>query len=218
MSDRLLHAVIFDMDGLVLDSESGYRHAWHQAAAVMGHYLSDEFCLSLTGLNGKAIQQRLLQHCGPQFDLQRFLRLSSECWVKHVETNGIDIKSGFHDLLAALKNFGVPYCLATNSRYDNAVYCLARAGLDGVFANIISRDHVETPKPAPDIFWHAAATLNVDIHNCLVLEDSPTGVAAATAAGAYVIAIAKNVDGLEAAHQILPDLGKVAETLEAWRI
>jgi beta-phosphoglucomutase-like phosphatase (HAD superfamily) len=84
---------------------------------------------------------------------------------------------------------GIPFCLATNSALANAEECLQSSGLAGVFPAIIARDHVESGKPAPDIFLKAAAVLDIPIERCMVLEDSSTGIEAASKAGALPVLV-----------------------------
>jgi len=182
-------AVIFDMDGLVLDTESTYSIAWQQAANAMGHDFSADFCLSLSGLHYQAIELKLLDYCGGEFDLHTFNRLSGECWRDYVKCHGIKIKHGFTGLLDLLVRQNMPYCLATNSRTVNALECLELAGINGVFSVIATRDHVQRGKPEPDVFFHAAKLLQVDIKRCLVLEDSHAGIVAAARAGAVSVFI-----------------------------
>lgn len=190
--------VIFDLDGLVLDTEQTYSMAWQQAAALLGYELSNEFCLSFSGLSGQAVRERLLQQCGADFDLMRFSELSGKAWRDYVETHGIEVKQGFFELLAQIKKHNLPYCLATNSRQHNALECLALAGLSNVFELIVSRDDVSEPKPSPEVFLKAADCLNVPIAQCLILEDSHTGVMAGHQAGAFVCYVPSTV-------QILPE-------------
>ena len=91
-------AVIFDMDGLVLDTETTYFVAWQQAANAMGYELSDSFCLSLSGLHYKDIEPKLMAWCGADFNLQEFNQLSGIFWRKHVNTYGINIKARFYSM------------------------------------------------------------------------------------------------------------------------
>jgi beta-phosphoglucomutase-like phosphatase (HAD superfamily) len=209
-------AVIFDMDGLVLDTEATYFIAWQQAAIQMGYTLSDEFCESLSGLNGDDIKQKLLVQCGADFDLPRFNQIASKAWRNHVNLNGIEIKRGFNELLAFIVQQSLPYCLATNSRAANAFECLELAGLTHVFSTIISRDDVKHGKPAPDIFLKAADTLQVPIQQCLVLEDSHAGVVAAKLAEAFTVFIPSmlsiNPLTLELCDVMMSDLGTVLES------
>lgn len=182
-------AVIFDLDGLVLDTESTYILAWQQAAGIMGYDFSLLSASVLSGLHYRAVVEVLFTNFGADFDLPRFNRLSAECWHAYVQQQGIAKKSGFDELLALIKQFNIPFCLATNSAEMNARECLAVAGLAQTFSVIISRDDVKQGKPAPDIFLAAAQRLQQPIQQCLVLEDSPVGIQAAQAAEAIPVLI-----------------------------
>ncbi|WP_333875323.1 HAD family hydrolase [Methylobacter sp.] len=212
-------AVIFDMDGLVLDTESTYFIAWQQAASAMGYDFSDEFCRALSGLHYQDIEPRLLEYCGAEFDLQIFNRLSGEFWRDYVNAHGINIKHGFTGMLELLINQNMPYCLATNSLMVNALECLELAGIDDVFPIIITRDHVQYGKPEPDIFLKAAEVLQVDISRCLVLEDSHAGIVAASRAGAVSVFIPSTaqVDPLtvELSDLVVNDLAQLANVISA---
>ena len=191
-------AVIFDMDGLVLDTETTYFIAWRQAAKVMGYVFSESFCSAMSGLHYQDIEPKLMDYCGADFDLLVFNRLSGMFWREHVNTYGIDIKHGFTQLLEFIVQQQLPYCLATNSRAVNAYECLELAGIKDVFSIIVTRDDVERGKPAPDVFLRSAELLQVPIHQCLVLEDSHVGIEAASRAGAFSIFVpsAEPVDPL----------------------
>lgn len=212
-------AVIFDMDGLVLDTESTYSIAWQQAARAMGYELPGNFCLSLSGLHYPDIEQRLLTYCGAEFDLPTFNRLSSDCWREHVNVHGIKLKHGFTGLLDLLIQHKIPYCLATNSRMANALECLELAGINEVFSSIVSRDHVPHGKPEPDIFLKAAELMSVDIRRCLVIEDSHAGIVAASRAGAVSVFIPSTarVDPLTfvLCDLMMNDLAQLADAISA---
>lgn len=180
-------AVIFDMDGLVLDTETTYFAAWEQAAKAMGYALSEPFCRSLSGLHYEDIKLNLKASFGSDFNLQTFNQLSGILWREHVRAHGIKIKYGFFQLLEFIVQQQIPYCLATNSQAVNAYECLEFAGIKGFFSTIITRDDVEQGKPAPDIFLKAAEVLQVPISQCLVLEDSYAGIEAASRAGAFSV-------------------------------
>ena len=172
------------MDGLVLDTEPGYCLAWQQAAAELGQTLPAAFYESLTGLPGPIVEQRLCAMWQGDFDKQAFYQLSETFWRRHVHDVGIAVKPGFYELLEIIGQNQIPYCLATNSPAKNALECLQLAGISDCFKIILSRDSVNQGKPAPDIFLAAAEALRVNIRDCLVLEDSYTGIIAASMAGA----------------------------------
>ncbi len=182
-------AVILDMDGLVLDTESGYIMAWQQAARALGYELNDGFCRSLSGLQYPVLRQKLLDFCGSGLDLKAFHEKSGFYWRHHVRQQGIAVKSGFYTLHRILSEYNVPYILATNSVFENADECLQIAGIRHLFPEIISRDQVQAGKPAPDILFKAAATLGCAICECLVVEDSLTGLQAAGNAGAFSVLV-----------------------------
>jgi HAD superfamily hydrolase (TIGR01509 family) len=182
-------AVIFDMDGLVLDTESTYIMAWRQAAQLMGAELDEDFWQSLSGLHHADIEQQLLTHYGVYFDLARFNQLSANSWREYVSSHGITVKTGFAELLAIIKQQSMPYGLATNSPAVNTFECLELAGISDAFSVIVTRDDVQRGKPAPDIFLTVADNLQVNIKRCLVLEDSSAGILAAASAGAFSIYI-----------------------------
>lgn len=210
-----IEAVIFDMDGLVLDTESTYFAAWQQAAARMDIQLCDEFCHSLSGLDYGDVVERIATYCGERFDREQFERLSAACWREHVTTRGIAVKKGFFTLLQTVRDRDFAFCLATNSLRDNALQCLHHAGLNDTFPLLASRDSVATGKPAPDIFYRAARLLGAPLASCLVVEDSPPGVIAAKRAGARV-ALIPSVnpvigDYAEMADFVFADLGQLAE-------
>ncbi len=211
---RAVEGVIFDLDGLVLDTETTYFMAWRQAAGLMGYQLPAAFCLSLSGLHYRDVEMRLLEFFGSAFDLQEFNRLSGECWYRIVENQGINTKKGFWTLLKFLQESDIPYGLATNSRLNNALECLDFAGLGNVFETIVARDHVEKGKPAPDIFLTAAERLSVPISRCLALEDSLIGISAASASGAFTVYVPSVLPAEPSARELCDlqcrDLGEVA--------
>lgn len=219
MPEPDFRAVIFDMDGLVLDSEAGYFAAWQRAASEMGYHLDQAFRAALSGSHGLQISQRLLAHFGREFELEQFYRLSGRFWREQVQREGIPVKKGFYEVLQCIDSMRLPYCLATNSRRADAQQCLSRAGLDGVFAHLLCREDVEHPKPAADIFIKAADAVKVPPEFCLVLEDSAIGVKAAVTARCPCLFVPSilpadpEASGL--ARQVLPDLSAVADFISA---
>lgn len=219
MSRLEIAAIIFDLDGLVLDSEASYFAAWRLAAAEMGHILNESFCAGLSGLPGGEVYTLLQQECGDDFDAEQFAKLSRQCWYRHLYQHPISIKPGLFTLLDLISQLKLPYALATNSRRQDAEFCLRNSGLDDVFTIIVCRDDVEHAKPAPDIVLKTADALGVAVSACLVLEDSPTGVAAAKSAGAHCIFVPSilpvDVQASRMADQVLADLGQVADFVSA---
>ena len=185
----------------------------------MGYHLDDAFCAGLSGLHGDAVTQRLRDYCGAGFDFGEFGRLSRDAWYAHVQQHGMAVKSGFFRLLAVIQQQGLPFCLATNSRRVDAEFCLAASELSDVFSIMVCRDDVAVGKPAPDIFEKAASAMSLAPAECLVLEDSPVGVAAAFAAGSpcvYVPSIRPADPRASAtAFGVADDLGLIADLISA---
>lgn len=211
-------ALILDMDGLLLDTESTYALAWQHATESLGHYLDAAFWTSLAGLHYQAVEQRISIHCGT-LDFEQFRQRSGRYWRSHVAEHGISLKAGFHDLFATLEATALPYCLATNSRAANAEECLRLAGVSELFPLRLTRDHVTEGKPAPEIFHKAAASLNAAIEACWVIEDSFTGISAAQSAGAFAVWIppdhGADVSAEQATDLILPNLTALSEIILA---
>ena len=209
-----IHTILFDLDGLVLDTETTYFAAWRQTASAMGYHFSEAFCRSLSGLQYGAVERKIIECCGADFDLAEFNRLSGIFWRDFAESHGIGIKPGFHEWLKLIRQRQLSYALATNSRLHNALECLELSGLAEVFPVIVARDHVDRGKPAPDVFRVAAAQLQADIRRCLVLEDSPAGIVAAKAAGAVTVFVPSILppdrEAVARADRIYPDLTEAA--------
>ncbi|MGR9099780.1 MAG: HAD family hydrolase [Gammaproteobacteria bacterium] len=210
-------AVILDMDGLVLDTESTYRAAWARAALDFGHHLTEEFLLSLVGLHYEEVEARLVGVCGGNLQLERFREISAHYWRNHVRENGLEVMPGFHRLLAAIRSLNLPYCLATNSLRRNAEECLDIAAVRHFFPLIVTRDQVERAKPSPDVFFKAAEMMNISVSQCLVVEDSSVGIEAALRAGAIPVMVSRAAVAEKGAGQSacgrMKDLDELADAI-----
>lgn len=187
--DQAVGGVIFDMDGLILDTEPIYRLAFQQAAADVGYRIDDEFYSTLVGLNYEDTQTELLRTFGGSFPLESFGAHCGGYWHAYVGEHGIPRKAGLSELLEELDELDTPRAVATCSSEADTWLSLRVAGLEERFDSVVTADQVEKGKPAPDIFLAAAAELHVPPALCLVLEDSDAGVLAATAAGMRVILV-----------------------------
>lgn len=212
-------AVILDMDGLVLDSETTYCAAWRRAAADAGHDLRDGFLESLFGRHADDVVQALAGELGPRFDRGEFFRAAERYWFEHIEAHGIPRMAGVEAVLAHLREASIPFALATNSDGPYARLCLKHGGLDEAFPVLVTRDQVALGKPEPDVFLEAARRLGVDPAACLVLEDSETGLLAARAAGTLPVLIQRRAvlrDKL--AHHAVLALPSLAELLALFSV
>ena len=174
-------AVIFDMDGLMLDSERAINACMAQAARELGHELPDTLWLEMIG-GGDGLCRRLVSgHIGEA--AADALLARSEALYDVVADAGIDHRPGIVELLEWLVARGIPRAVATSTRRPLAMRKLAAAGLLPYFDAVSTSSDVARPKPSPDVYLLAARTLGVEPVRCVVLEDSPTGVRAALAAG-----------------------------------
>ncbi len=180
---------IFDLDGLVIDSETSYFAAWQLAARQMGYRLSDSFCQSLSGLSWPLVELKIQSLLGDDFDSAEFARLSGRFWHEYVQEKGIGVKEGFFELLEIIQMRQIRYSLATNSSSGNARECLAWAGLENIFPCLVGKDMVKQGKPAPDVFIKAAELIQQPLEKCMILEDSLTGVMAASETPAKTVFI-----------------------------
>lgn len=182
-------AILLDMDGLSLDTEITYCHAWRQAAYELGYTLDESVCENLFGRQSADVERIISALLGSDYDRERFKHSAEHHWRLHIATYGVTPMPGLENLLARLKRLTIPHALATNSYLCHAEECLHHAHLADAFATIVTRDQVKCGKPAPDLFLEAARRLNVPIEYCVVLEDSETGIEAARSAGAIPVLI-----------------------------
>lgn len=182
------HAVVFDMDGLIFDSEVLYQEAASAAAAALGHELPVELYLATIGLNGPATRELLLGHFGPGFDFEALWRAATENFRRLAATQ-LCLKAGVVELLDALDARGLPRAIATSSRHESVEHHLALHGLAHRFPVVVAHGDYARGKPHPDPFLTAAARLGVAPEGCLALEDSHNGVRAAAAAGMMTVMV-----------------------------
>lgn len=200
-------AVIFDNDGLTLDTE----HTWTRAEAALYARYGTEFTLDhkremlgTSGAKSGRAMERHLDQPGRGVELHAELR---ELVHAELDGTGVEPMPGALELIAALRERGVPIGLATNSGREFATRALRAAGVYDRFDAIVSAEDVEHPKPAPDVYLEAAARLGADPAGCVALEDSETGVAAARAAGMTVVGVPSFPGiALDAAHLVVPSL------------
>jgi HAD superfamily hydrolase (TIGR01509 family) len=183
-----VEAVIFDMDGLLLDTESLYRVAMVTAASGMGYDFPDEFCQSMVGTAEAELHAILHQRFGVDFPIGRlFTDCESEMW--RLLEAALPVKPGAAELIAELATRKLPMAVATSTVRRIAEQHLKRAGFFDHFGAVCTREDVTRGKPHPDLFLKAANDLGVPAKRCLVLEDSYHGIRAAHAAGAMAIMV-----------------------------
>lgn len=210
-------AVIFDMDGLLIDSEVIYREAWLRSIGRFGQEMPEETFRRFLGRNGRDSRRLLAEIYGAGFEVDGFLDACREYAGAHIEAHGIAPKPGLQELFAGIAGRGLLKAVATSTRREWALRSLGQLALH--FSVLTTGDEVERGKPAPDIFLLCAERLRVAPGECLVLEDSEAGVRAAHAAGMPVVMIpdlvAPSAEIRALAWRVCPTLAEVVPLLSA---
>jgi len=209
-----LELVIFDCDGVLVDSEHITHRVLHEMLLEQRVDISyDDTIVHFMGSSSTAFLEKVSGLCGGEVPPQFLERFRAGMAVAFAES--LTAVSGIEDVLSALP---MPYCVASNGRHAKMRLTLGKTGLLRHFEDrIFSAEDVANPKPAPDLFLHAARTLGVAPSDCVVLEDSPLGVQGARAAGMRVygyVAMATAPRLLEAgAHGVFDDMAQVPRLL-----
>ena len=205
-----VEAALFDMDGLLLDTEAIYTSAIQAAARGLGYPdMPLELCHSTAGVPGPERNRIIAAHFGEGFSIEEF-RQHFTVHVRRLTEAGIPLKPGVVELLDFLEGRGLPLAVATSARRPTAENHLGKAGLLGRFKALATRDDVERTKPYPDVYLEAARRLSVAPERCIAFEDSNVGLEAAHAAGTMAFMVPDLVQPLPESHdrslQVVPDL------------
>lgn len=199
-------AAIFDLDGLLLDTERLAIEAGHDTLAALGLARCDGVFERLVGRDGRTAARIMAEAFGPAFRHDEF----NAAWGRRFAAlldRGVPLRPFVTETLDTVAGLGLPRAVATSSRRASAERKLAASGLGPRFAAVVSFDCVQSPKPAPDPYLLAARRLGVDPAACIAFEDSDTGAAAAMAAGMTVVQVPDVVPSAGAnAHHLAPDL------------
>ena len=185
---------LFDMDGLVLDTEKVYHKVWKEAGKAYGYDVTEEMVSSLMGGgydNTKAMFERIF---GKDFPFDKVRKLRTEMLEEVFRKEPPEVKPGFKELISYLKETGRKTALATSTERERAIRLLASAGIaEDTFDETVCGDEVSESKPNPEIFIKAAKKIGVPVSKCLIFEDSFNGIRAAHAAGAIPIMVPDTV-------------------------
>ncbi len=181
-------AAIFDMDGLLLDTELIHKKAFSDTCIHLDINKDPSFFDELIGLDRKKSRVLLEGVLEDLVSMERFETLWIDMFRQRT-ADGTPVKAGVKDLLEHLNGMNFPCAIATSSRYESAKRHLENAELLDFFQTVTGGDQVSNGKPSPEIYLTAAATLSVSPERCIAFEDSETGVRAAVSASMTVVQV-----------------------------
>ncbi|MGH7023289.1 MAG: HAD family hydrolase [Caulobacteraceae bacterium] len=185
---RPIKAVIFDMDGLILDTEAIFRDVMMEASEARGVTLPEEVFLRMIGLPDHASRAVAMDHFGDGFDVDGWTAHAWKLADLRIDA-GVPVKAGVPELLGFLDQAGLRRAICTSTRHETVERYLDPIGLLARFDAVIAAGDYARGKPYPDPFLTAATRLGVDPADCLALEDSHNGVRAASAAGMMTVMV-----------------------------
>lgn len=184
----MLKAVLFDMDGLIFDTESIYKQSWQYAATEQGLTITDDFYQQFIGVQDPECERILADHFQDAIDMPRYKAVRDEHF-HNLRNQGIALKPGFDALFYAIKQHGLLTAIVTSSHLPEVKHNFADSEYLAQFDLVITAEDVERGKPNPDCYQMAYRHLGVDAKQCLVLEDSNNGIKAALAAKCQAVMI-----------------------------
>ncbi|HEX7872724.1 MAG TPA: HAD family phosphatase [Sphingobium sp.] len=211
-------AVLFDMDGLIFDTEALYRTALISVAGEARYEMTDALFQQMIGSPWPTNRAFLLGHFGADYPAD-VIREASHQRLREMTAATPFLKSGVIELLDALADWGLPHAIATSSSHDTVQEHLADHDLAHRFPVVIAHGDYNHGKPAPDPFLTAAARLGVAPQDCVALEDSHNGVRSAAAAGTMTIMVPDLLDATQEmcglCTRVAADLHDVREIIRA---
>lgn len=210
-------AVIFDLDGLLIDTERLAVDTGIAAFGALGHGITRDIMCELVGVDADAGFRMICERLGQTVDRAALDRE----WMAAMDratASGVPLRPGVAAVLGRMDRQGIARAVATNSGTAHALDKIGRAGLATALKVVVGFDSVKLPKPAPDVYLEAARRLGADPRHCLAFDDSDTGVRAALAAGMTVVQVPDMIPSREMrAHHLAESLEAGAALAGLWR-
>ncbi len=185
----MIKGAVFDMDGLMIDTEKLLVRFWREAAAEHGYNMTVEHVLGIRSLSRKYAIPKLKGIFGEDFDFLSVRARRIELMNSYIDENGFDVKKGLFELLEYLKSHSYKIAVATATDITRATAYLNRINALEYFDAIVCGDMIKNGKPEPDIYLEAAKRLELEPCECVAFEDSPNGIKSAYSAGCHTIMI-----------------------------
>lgn len=211
MKEKNIKAIIFDMDGVMFDTERLYEEAFAVIAKKWGYKaeVTEEFIKSFKGKKKEAIKMLYktlldkisIERTGKEFDADEHIRQVLDYLDRYIENNGMPIKSGLIELLRYTKNNNIKVAIGTSEKFERVQFYLDKANIDkNTFDAIVCGDMVKNGKPAPDIYLKVCEKISIKPENAIICEDAPNGIIAAYRSGAKPIMV---IDRIEPTEEII---------------
>ncbi|CDM68227.1 HAD family hydrolase [Clostridium bornimense] len=172
-------AIIFDMDGVIFDTERVYLDIWSKVFEKYGYKITKEVYISVMGRGRKKVKEIFMKNFGENMPIEEMYMEKDAMLAKVIGNNEVPMKLGAYDLLKYLKENNYKVALATSARRNRVTKQIEAAEIESFFDAIVCGDDILESKPNPEIFIKAACNLEVDKEKCIVIEDSPAGIEAA---------------------------------------
>lgn len=185
----MIHAVIFDMDGVLIDTEKHYNAAWCQAATEAGFPFTREHALLLRSCEAKEGEKLMQGIFGPSFDYYAIRERRRELVRERLAQYGLEKKPGVEETLRFLRAKGIKTAVATATALDITKSHLTTIGVYDLFDSIVSAKNVAHGKPEPDVYLYACEQIGERPQDCMAVEDSPNGIMAAYRAGLRTVMV-----------------------------
>lgn len=198
-----IEGLVFDMDGLLVDSEKIVQRSWEHVGKILGYPDIGSHIYHTIGMNVVGREEYFRKHIAEDFPMEKFTAMTRQKFHEIVDTEGLDIKPGAKELLLFAKERGLKTGLATSSRRQHAQENLTRLGIFGYFDGVVCGDMVTRSKPDPEIYEKACRIIGTRPENTIALEDAPSGIQSAYGAGMRPIMIPDMVEPAEETRKLI---------------